>query len=345
MIFTTAQPDCVAASLAIGGLALWITRDGKPWRATVALMLFVCGTYFKQTSAIFAMIPLIYEVFWVRPLSLRRLFIAAVPPATIVFALAVTALAAPAVFHGMVVVPGALHIRYDKLAPISLYYLGTFPLLFLALAALFQKDRLDEREKWILAGLAILVPISAWTMANSGGSYNSLLFGYIAMAALVAVELPSILRPPQEIWPAKRFGLSLMVCAATLCSYFFQQETNRTLLFSPFAGQKYDQIIQIAKNLPGTVISPEDATIAYLAKGYIGRSLYLELDTHAENGEWPSKLPQGLQTELENADYVIQVKSYLPSDLLPKALEASGFAPVSSEWSQASSYTLWKHRR
>ena len=87
--------------------------------------------------------------------------------------------------------------------------------------------------------------------------------------------------------------------------------------------------------------SPEDPTIAYLAGGEVGESLFFQLDTHALHGEWPPRLPAALERELRSASAVVQVESYVPFPQFERALLTMGFQRKPVPALAGSAYTLW----
>jgi len=63
-VFYSTQPDCLAALLGIAGLLVWLGRDASSLRYALALVLWLGAMLFKQTSAAFALVPLVHELIW-----------------------------------------------------------------------------------------------------------------------------------------------------------------------------------------------------------------------------------------------------------------------------------------
>lgn len=340
-VFLTAQPDCLAALLALAGLVLWITRRQSIAWAMVSLALFLLAMYIKQTSAAFALIPLAHAVLWERQRTLATAW-SALPPAILLLSLALTWFVHPALFDGMVLIPGALKVHYAHAVSMSVYLLATFPILFVALVVLLTgKDHLDARERWICSSLSVLVPIGIWTVIKSGGGLNSLLFAYLAMTALVVSQFARIEHWMRSAGGWRAFGASILVAVALLCSFFFQMEKSMAVLLGRSGDDKYDAAVQVARQLGSGVITPEDPTIAFRANGFFGRALYFELDTHSIAGEWPSSLPAGMQSELDQSRFVLTVDTGVPSPLTPETLAKNRFRLLSVPQLRDSAYALW----
>ncbi len=340
LIFLSAQPDCAAALLAIAGLFFWATRANARFRFVGSIAFFLCSALCKQTSAAFALIPIVHTLIWKR--TPREIAISAIPALAIVLMLGAIRLLLPQVFFGMVTVPASITVNYRHLLPVGGFFIATFPIFLLALLArLLSREQMDEREKWILSAIAILVPVSIWTTCKSGGGYSSLLFGYLAMTALFVVQLDRIWQ-----WIASLRGLlraltATAVALVILASFAIQFDRALTLLFLRCGDEIYSEAVAQAQQSPGRVVSPQDPTIAYRATGYFGRSLFFELDTHAVNGNWPAEIPASVQQELADAKYVIGVKSYVPTPMFEAALTKNHFHPVDVRALRDSAYTLW----
>jgi hypothetical protein len=339
LIFLSAQPDCAAAFLAVIGLCLWVRRNS--WRQSVcSITFFICATLFKQTSAAFALVLIVYSLIWKR--RLRDIAISSVPAVSIALMLAAIRLIFPQVFFAMVTVPGSIRVDYSQVLPVGTYLVVTFPIFVVAVVSrISSRDLLDERERWTWSAIAVLVPVSIWTACKSGGGYSSLLFGYLAMTAFVVIRLDAILQ-----WIASRRGwqgliAGTIVAIAMLLSFVIQFKRDLKLLFARSGDEKYATAVAHVQRMADRVISPQDPTIAYRGSGYFGRSLFFELDTHSVNGGWPSELPEGLRQELAQVKYVMQISSYVPTAIFEDALVKNHFHPMDVVALRGSAYTLW----
>ena len=340
LIFLSAQPDCVAALFAVGGLCLWAERRDSLLRSACAIGLFVCAVLFKQTSAAFALIPIVYVLIWKR--GLQNLFASLIPALSILVTLGIIRLIWPQVFHAMITVPGSIEVNYGHVPLISGYLIATFPIFLIALLAKrFSRDVTDERERWIWAAMTVLVPASIWTTCKSGGGYSSLLVGYLAMTAFFVVKLDSILEWMAALRGWRSFLAASGLALAILFSFLVQVDRDLALLFLRCGDEKYETAVDFARRTPDRIISPQDPTIAYRGAGYFGRSLFFELDAHAVNGNWPSELPESMQREVAEAKYVVQVRTYVPTPMFEQALVKDHFYPMDFVALRGSVYTLW----
>ena len=345
LIFLTAQPDCAALFFAALGLYLWATR-GKSWiRWTGSLALFVAALLTKQTAAALALMPFVYVLLWTRPLKLSTVIQSLIPCAIVVTALGAIRWFWPQVYFAMVTVPAAIKVNFANVSGMAVYLLGTFPLFIVALLATLRLTRqADDRERWIWAAIVVLLPVSIWTICKSGGSYNSLLPAYLAMTALFVVKLETIFQWLASLRPWRGLVASTVIALAILLSVFVQFDRDLSLLFLRCGDEKRPAAMAIAQRLGSGVICPQDPSIAYLANGYFGRSLFFELDTHARQGNWPDQLPDSLAQEMAKAKYVVRVWSYVPTRVFDDYLQEGQFKPISVPELKGSAYTVWKRR-
>jgi len=341
LILFSAQPDAAAAFFGVGGLCVWIVWR-SPLGVVASIALFVCALFFKQTAAAFALVPAVHSLIWRR--NVRDVLIGCIPAASVLAVLGAVYALWPQVFFAMVTVPGSIKVDYARVAPLAAYMIATSPLFLLAVISIsISAEPLTDAEKWVWSGIIVLVPVSIWTMCKSGGGYSSLLFGYIAMIALVVVRLE-----PIGTWirgmPAKSaylFSAIFLLCA--IFSFFVQFDRSLALLFVRCGDDKYDAVVDFARRSDGLVISPQDPTISYRAKKYFGRSLFFELDRHTIDGKWPETLPASLDDELGSASFVVEAKSYVPTPMFTDALIAHHFRPLDIPQLENSFYTVWTH--
>lgn len=242
----------------------------------------------------------------------------------------------------MIGVPASIHVSWLRAASGAVLILSSFPVFYLGAAALLIRDRhVSEMDHWIYSGVMVLVPTAIWTFAKSGGSPNSFLYAYLAMASLLVSQFPAIARwidslPAPRILPA-----TIALAISMLGSYFFEFQQSLILLTSTHGDEKIGTAIALARSLGGEVISPEDPSIAYRANGHLGGSVFFELDAHAINGEWPSSIPPAVAGELSRAKAVIEVHGYVPMPGFLEALLAQKFRPIVVPALEKSAYTLW----
>ena len=338
LVFLSAQPDCIAILCAVAGLYLWVTREKSAWRFAFSLVLFVGAMLFKQTSAAFALVPVVHALLWRRKFS--DLATSLIPTMSILAALTAIYFLAPQMFVAVVAVPAAIKVYPERAFATTVYLLGTFPIFLIALLSILRA-KIDHRERWILSALAVLVPVSIWTISKSGGSYNSLLPAYLAMTALFVVRLETISNWLRSLSNSRMFSAASAIAVVILLSFFIQFDRDTALLYAHHGDDKYDEAVAVSRRLGNGVISPQDPTIAWRANNYFGRTLFFELDAHAVDGNWPSELPKSIEQELARADYVVQVNSYVPTPVFERGLRNNHFHPMTVETLRDSAYTLW----
>ena len=182
-------------------------------------------------------------------------------------------------------------------------------------------------------------------ICKSGGSYNSLLFAYLAMTALFVRQLDLIVDWIASLSIQRKIAAVSALMLLLLFSFFAQVGQAASLLFTRCGDDKYDAAVAVARSLGQGVISPQDPTIAYQANRYFGHALYFELDAHTINGEWPARLPEAMEREIKSASYVIEVRTHVPTTVLNHSLNQNQFRPVDVPDLEGSAYTLWAKTR
>lgn len=345
-IFVSAQPDCAAALLGIVALWLWIARESSVSFRLFAIVLFLVAFLFKQTSAAFALILPAKVLLWDRPVRASKLVLACVPGIAVGLLIGLIYFAWPAAFDAIIAVPASIRIHYGRITSGTILLLTSFPIFYLALATLLiQRKSIAPIERWICSAIVVLLPAAIWTLAKSGGSYNSFLYAYLAMVALALSQFPVMIEWIESAPLGRALVATIMAATALFCSYFFQFDQSLKLLSVRHGDDKIDEAIAVARTIGPGVVSPEDPSIAYRAIGYSGRSIFLELDTHSVNGEWPTKLPTEMDRELATAKAVIEVRGYLPLPLFRQWLIENGFQKVNVPPLADSAYTLWLKKR
>jgi hypothetical protein len=342
LILFSIQPDWAATFIAVVALYIWITRTSSVFLSFLSLALFVCAMLFKQTTAAFAAIPLVYVLWWKRPLQFRDIALSLVPMVSILLSLAAVRVLWPQMFDAVVTIPASIRVYPGRVLNIALYLFLTFPIFLIALWFILRsRSPITERERWILSALVVLVPVSIWTTCKSGSGYNSLLFAYLALTALFVVRLDAIFDWLRALSIQRSFLAAIALALAILASFFLQFERAVGLLALRYGDDKYDIAVALARRLPGVVSTPQDPTIAYRANHYFSRSLFFELDAHNVNGNWPDQLPDSMVQELARAKYVVQVHSYVPTRVFDDYLKAGEFRPMSFPELEGSAYTVW----
>jgi len=341
-IFVSAQPDCIAALLALIALCLWVRPTSRAVLRWVGLGLFLTAVMFKQTSAAFALILPVKVMLWERPLDWKKFLYSSVPTLAIALEIGLIYLAAPLLFHAMIAIPAGIQVYSGRALSGASLLVATFPMVYLGgVAFLAQRQAPREIDRWICSALAVFLPVGVWTLAKSGAGYNSLLYAFLAMVALTLSQLPSILRWIDSLPKSRSVFAATCLGLILIGSYFFECDRSARLLYLRHGDERMQAAIAVARAGAGRVISPEDPSIAYRGSGYIGRSAFFELDGHANAGEWPAHLPAEIDRELVMARGVIEVRSYVPLPQLRQSLQEKGFQIFNVPALEDSTYTLW----
>ncbi|MDR3633024.1 MAG: hypothetical protein P4L84_04255 [Isosphaeraceae bacterium] len=349
--FIVNRPDMPALLCAALGVVLmgW-GHEFRRWPLVIAgTGCLIVGFFFKQTAAIAGVVPAVALVLKGRRPTLPQVIFAIFPAAVMFGVVQGLKLANPAMYRSMILMPKAFALNWPGAVKTAWELLLDYPLVLVLIGEGIARDRRPLREQpvllWIVATFAITYPFSALTAAKAGGTNNSLLPALLTMSAFVALRLPRIttVLDNRETHPLRRLafgtflGLLLLMC-------LFPHLTRRNNLLRPKTamGAAYAKAVEGARGLPGVVRSPEDPTIAVLAKGQVGRNLYSEYDCHLVNGEWPDQPPAPALAELESADYIVDVRGWWQDILDDGQLESLGFVPVADPAFDETYYRLWR---
>ena len=88
-------------------------------------------------------------------------------------------------------------------------------------------------------------------------------------------------------------------------------------------------------------MSPEDPTIAMYAKKGFSRNIYYEFDSSPIAGQWATRIPDYVATDLRKADYIISDKRLQVLLTKPDLLRL-GFEPASLD-QELDRYTFWRN--
>ena len=158
----------------------------------------VLGFFFKQTVAVFSVVPLLALFLRDGRPARKEVALASIPLLAMGCVIVGLGFVSPAIHHYMIAVPGAYSINWARAAKFFWEFLLDSPLFLVVLAELFilgdRSVREDPRVRWLMAVLAVAIPFSAVSYAKIGGWPNSLLPALLAMMALCALRLPHLLK-------------------------------------------------------------------------------------------------------------------------------------------------------
>ncbi len=351
--FAENRPDMTALMFATAALLLF--AFGQERRRTLLVVLgstcLVVGFFFKQSVAVFAAVPLVALILrWRRPRP-SEIVLASVPLAFVVGTILGLKLLNPAIYHYMIEVPGGYSINWPRATKFLWELLLDSPLFLVVLAEWLLVDdgspRKDPRVLWILAVLAVAVPFSAVSHAKVGGWPNSLLPALLAMMTFCILRLPRLLTrlddPVSPLSSRLIFG-SFLALLLVMTTFPHLTYANNLIVSAAPWDQAYWKAVELVRELPGTVVCPEDPTIPLHAKQYAGQNFFSEKDAHPRNGRWPDEIPERSLAEIRRADYVVDVINYWGENIDEKLLENLGFAPTEDVVVDPGCYKIWRRK-
>jgi hypothetical protein len=365
--FVETRPDmtaCLLATLAI--ICFSRANRGvelKPlwYLPGIALVMLAFG--FKQTYAAAAGVPLVAMIVVRPPRLFLRVLVAVLPLVAMVVLLTLMKLVTPVVFLYTITEPAMYRVSPERLALAATNLLTLSP-LFLLFAGWWLIGRHPvakvEREMspavmWLVAAVIVGAAAGIPAYAKRGGSYNSLLLGWVPMTAFCVAMLGGVLRRliefasrgDERIVPALGPGLTSIVGGwliggSILIMTFCVPRSDLWNWIGAHGGSEYGEVVEATKKLSGRILSPDDPTITMFAKDQVGPSLEAELDANGRTGFSPR-----LISDLHKSDWVITVHStYDDRRFSAEVMSDYGFRRV-KEKPFDRTYGLWqrlKHR-
>jgi len=351
--FAENRPDMTALLFATAALLLFAFGQERKRALFVVLgsACLVVGFFFKQSVTIFSAVPLIALVLrWRRPRP-SEVLLAFFPLAVVVGTILGLRFLSPTVYHYMIEVPGAYSINWPRATKYLWELLLDSPLFLVLLAEWLLLDdgspRNDPRVSWLLAVLAVAIPFSAVSHAKVGGWPNSLLPALLAMMTFCILRLPRLLSrlddPTRALSSRLVFG-SFLALLLLMTTFPHLTYANGLIVSASPWDQAYWKAVALARELPGTVVCPEDPTIPLHAKRYAGQNFFSEKDAHPRNGRWPEAMPARALAEMRGADYVVDVTNYWGDNIDDKLLEDLGFEPAGDVALDPGCYKIWRRK-
>jgi hypothetical protein len=359
--YTETRPDMDALLLAALSLLLLYHGLEVPYRkpriisilAGTALM--VAAVLFKQTAAMFMLVPMLSMALGTQ-FSPSRWLAATFPVAGVLASLAAVRLFAPGLWHFMVQVPAQYPVPALTMWSLGLEILQGLPLFVLALTNWLFSDVRDTwrrpQVRWLVAAILCTFPACVAGYSKVGGGRNSLIPALLCMGAFCAWRAPVVFMFLRD--PARPLGARIVV-GAVFGLLLFEQAMplhDWKLMFPPFRStlsgigiREYARTIDAARLLSGTVICPDDPFVALKAKGYAGRTGVFEADAVS----WNFSRMGAVVKEINSADYVILMRRGLPGVLTTDLdwgdrehwLRSSGFNRESVGPFPSPSFELW----
>jgi hypothetical protein len=310
---TEARPDL--ASMALAVLAILVAfeahRRGRSLLYALVVPLIVTAFLFKQTYAVAALIPPL-AILLTRPKPLaRHLALTATPILGLLLCVIALKIFFPLVWFYSFTSQSQFQVSLPRLLE-ALYDLLLYSPLYLALAfavALHPKLGKIHEDKilWIHAATLAGGAASMLAFAKHGGSFNSLLLGFVPMIAFSVIMLPRVLRlvSEQQLPLFGRVGVPITLGLCFLATTFGVPRSEDFAFHDTWGSDSYGEMIRFARTLHGRVISPDDPTITLFAFGKLDRSIDAEAGAYG----LPSVAPLPVVRYLQSADIIIRMTS------------------------------------
>src|SRR5262249_46484825 len=290
--FTETRPDIASLFFATMALIVFYHGQESTTKARIALIaagsvLLIIAVMFKQTAAAFAFVPGLAMLAQFEKFSFheRRFLFPMIPIGSVLVLLIGIWYLAPGLWHFVVEIPGQYNISILRMARMGVELLTSFPLFVLAMMHWAFADAQDSwqlpRARWLMAALICAIPSSLAAFAKDGGGANSLIPAILAISAFCAWRVPVALallrdnRRPLALRVATGMLLGILLFAH---AYPAPEQLGRKALKGGHGTTDRSSVVAEASLLPGKVISPDDPTIALIAKGYAGRTAVFEAD-------------------------------------------------------------------
>jgi hypothetical protein len=312
------------------------------WWTLAGSVAVVIGFFLKQPAIGVAIVPFLMELFHRRAPALPRLVLSLVPLTVAAISVALLRVLSPWGHFYMVEVPAIYPIGWSRWSYSMMSWLRLNTLFLAAVFAWItawrQGAARDRIDLWVLAAVLITAPMCAAAHAKLGGQFNSFLPSFMAIAIFIGRVLPEFFANRSlQLSPIGTAILALLVplpLLADIAAPTRQFEIRDKVVEQ--GDKHYNQVIRLVHKLPGKIVCPDDPTIPLLAKNYAGRSGDCELDA---NGH---AYPAFALTELQDAQWVVQITGPRKPILSPSWLKHAGFAPENWAVPQDSVYVLYK---
>lgn len=310
--FAESRPDMTAIVLILTSLllvyrGLEMARGAAQvaWIAAGSLVLAM-AVFTKQTALAYAAIAPVVVLLSDR--SPRRFLLSLLPFVPAIVAMAITWKYFPGVWRYMIDVPSQYGVPLANLRQQIVELGGAAPLFLLALVQWLLTDAASDmkrpRIRWLMVFIACACGSGCIAAAKEGAYFNSLIPAYLGMGAFCAWRIPvllGLLARTDIAWASRSIA---SVVVAFLLVIFVTPNFDLFRIRGQFVGLgdgSRPLVIAEARDLPGKVVSPDDPTLALMAKGYAGRSAVFQADLV----RWVPTRIDPLIEEIASADWVI----------------------------------------
>lgn len=344
-MFTQIHPDMPAMGFSLLALILMFhAMEKQRWVCLpLALVSFCIAYLFKQTAAMFTIVPLL-SLLLRREWSFRTMLAVAAPPAAIIGLIVALAIIAPNVHFHMIVAVSRWPMRFGVLAISPLRLFGFCTLLPVALCVIILVRPLtfsDAKLRWLVAAGMGALPGSLLAYSKAGGWANSLLPALMPLIVLSTLGIAAAWETASasHASPARARAFACLIALLMIVDAIDTSREALHLFVEGDGDQHYPQVVAFVRQLKGRVVCPEDPTIPIVALGQACRSYWAESDAHY------LRPLLGLQREVSQADFVVRIDSPLRSGSSPDILREAGFVRDPWDGSDMGVYELWRKRR
>lgn len=350
-LFTQIHPDMPAMGFSLLALILMFhAMEKRRWMClSLALASFCIAYLFKQTAAMFTIVPAL-SLLLRREGSFGTWLAVAAPPAAVMGLIVALSIIAPNVHFHMIVAVSRWPMRFDVLAVSPLRFLSFYTLLPVALCLIILIRPMtfgDAKIRWLIAAGVGALPGCLLAYSKAGGRENSFLPALLPLIVLSTLGIAAAWETISagDVSPARARAFACLIAMLMMVDAVETSREALHLFVEGHGDQHYPQVVAFVSKLKGRVVCPDDPTIPIVALGQTGRSFWAEADTHYVG------LLFALQREVARADYVVRTESpRSPLSLLqagngPDILRAAGFVRDPWDGTDMGVYELWRKRQ
>lgn len=355
--FVEGRPDMVAILFGVISIVLMHNglHENRCYSYVTGIIVLLIGFSFKQTCAVFAIVPIIDFLTNSAKLTALRFVISILPIVAVLVTVLLTHLFFRDAYYYLFTVPSGYEINLKVFVTRMFSICVDIPLFVYAITLWFchrTNAKSEPLARWLILVCAVAASSSCLAASKAGGTLNSYLPAWLAMMVFCLASLEIIIETPNgsNSDSFKRISNRLFVASLFVsCMFPAIPRIKGLLSFLNDNNDPYYAVISSVRDLSGTVVSPEDPTIAMFGKGYVGRNVYLELDSRPIRGQWQTIIPAVVLQEMAVADFVVNVgPGRLNSiwDVIdPNVLSDNGFKLVKQfvNGEHEVCYELWKN--
>ena len=320
-------------ALCTGTIALFILfraeQQSSMALAVTGTAFVVLALFLKQPAAMLSGIPFLAAVFAFRRLGPRTVAMSLLAPVAIIGAVLFLRVFEPEVFTGMIVSPARYAVKLSVIFDESARFLGGAALLWavimLRLVRGPTQHPFGDIERWSIAAMIITGGACALAAGKSGAVANTWIPFWFASLFFVLLQLPWLLGSLGDT--ARSYHRRLLEGTLLGLVALLTFPSLHHALYPLERFPEYGDVTSRVKQLPGElVLFPLDNYLILRARGQFTRSFASELDANAANGEWPTRIPPSMRSEIDSAQWLVLMERGYSPLLNSDSLSRMGFA-------------------